>query len=134
MTVSKNTFFLNNNEQIYKIPDDIEYLIIKGIITENLDNLPITLKGIYFANSAYKFGIDETIETNNIVNVKYEDKDVLHIRNGNYYNYIAPYQFKNSLPDTYVNVYYFSLYPEIASINIKVPFNCKIFDNQLKEI
>jgi hypothetical protein len=134
MTISKNTFFLNNNKQIYKIPDDIEYLIIDGIITKNLDNLPITLKGIYFTNSAYKFSINKSTETNNIVNIKNGDEGLLEIRNGNYFDFVSPTYHKDSLPDAYINVYSFSLYPENISIYVKVPFNCKIYNNQLNEI
>ncbi len=132
MTISKNTFFLNNNRQIYKIPDDIEYLIIDGIITENLDNLPITLKGIYFTNSAYKFSINKSTESNNMVSIKNDDGK-LEIRNANYFNFVTPTRHKDSLPDS-INVYSFSMYPENISIYVKVPFNCKIYNNQLNEI
>lgn len=108
-------------------------MIIDGIITENLDNLPITLKGIYFTNSAYKLGKGETIVSIEKKENK-DNKDNTDNRDNSYFDFVTPYEYKKCLSDTNINVYSFSLFSNNTLIYVKVPFNCKIYNKQMKEI
>jgi hypothetical protein len=125
MTISKNTCFLNNNDdynQGNNIPNTCEFLIIKGVITYNLENLPILLKGIYFLNDCYIFN-DNIISE--IKNFQRYDDDNKYVDNKLYDPYL--------LPDCYIHVYSFNINIK-EQIKIKVPYGCKVYNCNLEEI
>lgn len=129
MTITKNTYFMNNTEMINNIPNTCEFLIINCKITKHLDNLPIPLRGIYFLNNCYEF-------TNQTENVNYTENQTITIRDGSYYNLLdnALLNYQSQFIPTCSFVYTFSLFPEKIQIKVKTPFGCKVYNNKMEEI
>ena len=121
MESEKKCYIVTSDNQLDNLSNDIEILIIKCTPLRNLENLPCCLEKIYFYNSDVHIEEEEEEEE-----VKVEEVNN-NTRDGSYFNYIHPYEFSNMIPTTTINTYSYSLNKK-ETYNIKIPFNCKVYD------
>ena len=133
---SKNNYpFLNfdrDSYKIYKVARD-KY---KTIINDNLENKNYDI--IMYDYNNYSLYLDKTENPNTFFKFKFNNLDRIDLLPGIFYNYIQGYDYYSNIPESGLNTYSFSLYPEqhqpSGTCNFSLINNIEFVLNTHKEI